>query len=134
LRNFAHGICRSNAYRLPALSFLADGGYELARTAGIRNALQVPALRRTGEVGLAVAGCGSRAGRSKARRRADRARADWASAMTTIDRLLAQKQQVLDRLQDEDLGPNERAELETVLAKVNTALSLLEPDDTRSER
>jgi hypothetical protein len=45
--------------------------------------------------------------------------------MTTIDRLLAQKQQVLDRLQDADVGANERAELEAVLAKVNTALSLL---------
>jgi len=45
--------------------------------------------------------------------------------MTTIDRLLAQKQQVLDRLQDDDVGANERAELEAVLAKVNTALSLL---------
>ena len=49
--------------------------------------------------------------------------------MTTIDRLLAQKQQVLDRLQDDDLGANERAELEAILAKVNTALSLL-ADDT----
>jgi hypothetical protein len=53
--------------------------------------------------------------------------------MTTIDRLLAQKQQVLDRLQNDDVGPNERAELETILAKVNTALSLLEPDARRGE-
>jgi hypothetical protein len=52
--------------------------------------------------------------------------------MTTIDRLLAQKQQVLDRLQDDDVGANERAELEAVLAKVNTALSLL-GDDASSE-
>lgn len=53
--------------------------------------------------------------------------------MTTIDRLLAQKQQVLDRLQNDDVGPNERVELEMVLAKVNTALSLLEPDERRGE-
>ena len=52
--------------------------------------------------------------------------------MTTIDRLHAQKQQVLDRLQDDDIGANERAELEAVLAKVNTALSLL-ADDRGSE-
>jgi hypothetical protein len=51
--------------------------------------------------------------------------------MTTIDRLLAQKQQVLDRLQHDDVGASERAELEAVLAKVNTALSLL-ADDTGS--
>jgi hypothetical protein len=54
--------------------------------------------------------------------------------MTTIDRLLAQKQRVLDRLQHHDVGPGERAELETVLAKVNTALNLLEPGDPRGER
>ena len=48
--------------------------------------------------------------------------------MTTIDRLHAQKQHVLDRLQDADLGADERAELEAILAKVNTALSLLADD------
>jgi hypothetical protein len=52
--------------------------------------------------------------------------------MTTIDRLLAQKKHVLDRLKDDDVGANERAELEVVLAKVNTALSLL-ADGTGSE-
>jgi hypothetical protein len=54
--------------------------------------------------------------------------------MTTIDKLVAQKRQVLDRLQDADVGPNERAELETILAKVNTALNLLEPDQRQGER
>ena len=117
---------------MPALSFLADGGYKFARTAGIRNAFQVSALRRTGEVGLALAGCGSGTA-WRWRHRATRARAGGASSMTTIDRLLAQKQQVLDRLQNDDVGPNERVELETVLAKVNTALSLLEPDERRGE-
>jgi hypothetical protein len=53
--------------------------------------------------------------------------------MTTIDKLFAQKQQVLDRLQNSDVGPNERAELEAILAKVNTALSLLEPDERHGE-
>jgi hypothetical protein len=48
--------------------------------------------------------------------------------MTAVDRLLVQKQQVLERLQEDDVGANERAELEAVLAKVNTALSLLAVD------
>ena len=54
--------------------------------------------------------------------------------MTTIDKLVAQKQQVLDRLQSDEVGPNERAELETILAKVNTALILLEPDERQGDR
>jgi hypothetical protein len=47
--------------------------------------------------------------------------------MTTAAKLLAQKQQLLERLQ-EDPGPNERAELERMLEQINTALNLL--DDT----
>lgn len=45
--------------------------------------------------------------------------------MTTIARLLTQKQQVLESLNDNP-GPNERDELERLLQKINTALSLLE--------
>lgn len=45
--------------------------------------------------------------------------------MTTIARLLAQKQQVLESL-DDNPGPNERDELERLLQKINSALSLLE--------
>jgi hypothetical protein len=46
--------------------------------------------------------------------------------MTSLAKLLTQKQQLLGRL-DEDPGPNERAELERLLEKVDAALSSLEP-------
>lgn len=46
--------------------------------------------------------------------------------MTSLAKLLAQKQQLLARL-EEDPGPNERAELERLLDKVDAALSSLEP-------
>ena len=48
--------------------------------------------------------------------------------MSTVAKLLAQKQSLMAQLEDE-LGPNEREELERLLAKVETALSWLEPDD-----
>src|SRR5262249_3870553 len=54
-------------------------------------------------------------------------------AMTAIAKLLAQKQQLIERLQDDDVGPNERADLEAVLAKINTALTLLDGEEA-SER
>ena len=41
--------------------------------------------------------------------------------MTTAAKLLAQKQQLLERLQD-DPGPNERAEIERLLEQIDTAL------------
>jgi hypothetical protein len=47
--------------------------------------------------------------------------------MSTIAKLLAQKQQLIERLAG-DPGPNERQEIETLLAKVETALRLLDPD------
>lgn len=47
--------------------------------------------------------------------------------MTTIARLLAQKQQLLESL-DDNPGPNERDELERLLQKINTALSQLEDE------
>ncbi|MEH2627548.1 hypothetical protein V1292_005603 [Bradyrhizobium sp. AZCC 1719] len=46
--------------------------------------------------------------------------------MTSLAKLLAQKEQLLGRL-EENPGPNERAELERLLEKVDAALSSLEP-------
>jgi hypothetical protein len=46
--------------------------------------------------------------------------------MTSLAKLLTQKQQLLGRLEDGP-GPNERAELERLLEKVDAALSSLEP-------
>ena len=45
--------------------------------------------------------------------------------MTTIANLLARKQQLLDRLQ-ENPEPSEREEYERVLAKIEIALNLLD--------
>ena len=52
--------------------------------------------------------------------------------MTTLAKLLAQKQELVDRLQEEDIGPEERDEIERLLEKINTALDLL--DKTGRER
>lgn len=51
--------------------------------------------------------------------------------MSTVAKLLARKQALLERLESEP-GPNEREEIERLLAKVETALSLLEPRDAAS--
>jgi hypothetical protein len=45
--------------------------------------------------------------------------------MTTVAKLLARKRQLLDRLQ-QDPGPNERAEIERLLADIDATLDLLE--------
>jgi C4-dicarboxylate-specific signal transduction histidine kinase len=45
--------------------------------------------------------------------------------MTTLARLLARKQQLLERLQ-EDPGPHEREEIERQLEEIDTALYLLD--------
>jgi uncharacterized protein Yka (UPF0111/DUF47 family) len=45
--------------------------------------------------------------------------------MKTVANLLAQKQQLLERLEDNP-GPNEREELERLLEQIDTALDLLE--------
>jgi hypothetical protein len=45
--------------------------------------------------------------------------------MTTVAKLLARKQQLLERL-EQDPGPNERAEIERLLEQVNAALNLLD--------
>jgi hypothetical protein len=49
--------------------------------------------------------------------------------MSTVAKLLAQKERLLERLES-DPGPNEREELKTLLTKIETALSLLEPRGT----
>ncbi|WP_375157875.1 hypothetical protein [Bradyrhizobium sp. RDT46] len=51
--------------------------------------------------------------------------------MSTVHNLLAQKQQLLERLES-DPGPNEREEIERLLAKIETALTLLGPDGPAS--
>ncbi|MDI4232279.1 MULTISPECIES: hypothetical protein [unclassified Bradyrhizobium] len=45
--------------------------------------------------------------------------------MTTAAKLLAQKQQLLERLQ-ENPGANERAEIERLLEQIDAALNLLD--------
>jgi hypothetical protein len=45
--------------------------------------------------------------------------------MTTVANLLARKQQLLERLQ-EDPGPHERDEIERLLVQIDTALNLLD--------
>jgi hypothetical protein len=52
--------------------------------------------------------------------------ADGATPMI-IAKLLTKKRQLVDRLHEVDLGDGERAEHEAVLAKIDTALDLLEP-------
>ena len=54
--------------------------------------------------------------------------------MTTLANLLARKQKLLERLQ-ENPGPNERDEIERLIAQINTALDLLEaPDESGDDR
>jgi DNA-binding MarR family transcriptional regulator len=45
--------------------------------------------------------------------------------MTTLAKLLEQKKEMIDRLQD-DPGPEEREQIEQLLSKINRALDLLE--------
>jgi hypothetical protein len=51
---------------------------------------------------------------------------------STATKLAAQKQELLERL-EQNPGPNERSEIEHLLAKINTALDLLDeagPEET----
>lgn len=48
--------------------------------------------------------------------------------MSTVAKLLARKQALLERLEN-DPGPNEREEIQALLAQIETALNLLEPRD-----
>jgi hypothetical protein len=50
--------------------------------------------------------------------------------MTTVAKLLARKQQLLDRLQ-EGPGPHERDEIERLLAKIDSALDSVEDTGPR---
>ena len=52
--------------------------------------------------------------------------------MTTLAKLLARKQKLLERLQ-ENPGPNERDEIERLIAQIDTALDLLEAADDSSD-
>jgi hypothetical protein len=53
--------------------------------------------------------------------------------MTTVAKLLTRKRQLRDRLQ-QDPGPNERAEIERLLADIDAALDLLEEAGPRETR
>jgi hypothetical protein len=54
--------------------------------------------------------------------------------MTTLSNLLARKQKLLERLQ-ENPGPNERTEIEGFIAQIDTALKLLEePGESSDEQ
>jgi hypothetical protein len=53
-----------------------------------------------------------------------------ATPMTTIARLLARKQQLLERL-EQDPGTSEREEIERQLEKIDIALNLLDEDGPR---
>lgn len=46
--------------------------------------------------------------------------------MTTLERLLAEKKALLDRLQEENCGPAERDEIERLLENVEAALQSLD--------
>jgi hypothetical protein len=52
--------------------------------------------------------------------------------MSTVAKLLAQKQQLMEQL-EKNPGPNEREEIERILAKIETALSLLGAADSVAE-
>ena len=56
--------------------------------------------------------------------------------MTTVSNLLARKQQLLERLQEEP-GPHERDEIERLIAEIDTAWNLLDeagPGETSDEQ
>lgn len=54
--------------------------------------------------------------------------------MTTLANLLARKQKLLEQLQ-ENPGPNERDEIERLIAQINIALEFLEaPDESSDDR
>lgn len=48
--------------------------------------------------------------------------------MSTVAKLLARRERLLEQLESEP-GPNEREEIQRLLAPIETALSLLEPGD-----
>ena len=46
--------------------------------------------------------------------------------MSTVEKLLARKQRLLERLHEDDPGPHERDEIERLLAEIDSALNLIE--------
>lgn len=52
---------------------------------------------------------------------------------TTVARLLAQKEELLDRLERDDLGDQERTATEELLAKIDAALNSLDDAGGGSE-
>jgi hypothetical protein len=46
--------------------------------------------------------------------------------MTTLAKLLSQKQELIERLQQEDIGPEERDEIGRLLNRINAALDALD--------
>jgi len=52
--------------------------------------------------------------------------------MTTAANLLARKQRLLERL-EENPGPREREEIDRLLEKIDTALNLLDQTERREE-
>ncbi|MCK1537556.1 MULTISPECIES: hypothetical protein [unclassified Bradyrhizobium] len=52
--------------------------------------------------------------------------------MSTVAKLLVQKQQVMEQL-EKNPGPNEREEIERILAKIEIALSSLGQGDSVAE-
>ena len=46
--------------------------------------------------------------------------------MTTAAKLLRRKQQLIERLHEDDLGPHERDEIERLIKEIDTALNLLD--------
>lgn len=53
--------------------------------------------------------------------------------MSAVAKLLSQREQLLARLEG-DPGPNERAEIQALLAKIETALKLLGSEDSAAAR
>jgi hypothetical protein len=53
--------------------------------------------------------------------------------MTSLERLLARKQQLVERLH-RDVGPHERDEIERLLAEIDQALNLLDRDGSGKEQ
>ena len=46
--------------------------------------------------------------------------------MTTAANLLGRKQQLLERLHENDLGPHERDKIDRLIKEIDTALNLLD--------
>ena len=54
--------------------------------------------------------------------------------MTTLAKLLAEKQELVARLQQDDIGPEERNEIERLLEKIEAALDMLDKGLTEGHK